>query len=220
MKRALCLIALFIIPQMLSATQVKPPEVEFGVIAPWGGIKDAGVQWVRCGAGCTALDWGAIEIRLDQCRQRGQGDAQGERRHPPDTRLLPEMGVLRPERRERVSAQRPEGLVGFRLPHRQSLQGQNLLLGGLERRGHRLLPRNSRAVHRHAEERIHRREEGRSIVQGRLRWDGRGQSAVPGAGPPATRPSRMTYRPGFWCSRSSPAFPYRMRTSGRYSGSP
>ena len=61
MKRVISIIALLIIPQMLSATTIKSPEVEFGVICPWGGIKDAGVQWVRCGAGCTALDWGAIE---------------------------------------------------------------------------------------------------------------------------------------------------------------
>ena len=33
----------------------------FGVVCPWAGTKDAGVKWIRCGAGCTALDWGAIE---------------------------------------------------------------------------------------------------------------------------------------------------------------
>lgn len=33
----------------------------FGVVCPWAGTKDAGMKWIRCGAGCTALDWGAIE---------------------------------------------------------------------------------------------------------------------------------------------------------------
>ena len=43
------------------ASTPKNPDSPFGVICPWGEIKDAGIEWVRCGAGCTALDWGAIE---------------------------------------------------------------------------------------------------------------------------------------------------------------
>ena len=42
----------------------------FGVVCPWAGTKDAGMKWIRCGAGCTALDWGAIE------KERGVFDWQ------------------------------------------------------------------------------------------------------------------------------------------------
>ena len=40
--------------------EIQNPDSPFGVVCPWTGIGDSGIGWVRCGAGCTALDWGAI----------------------------------------------------------------------------------------------------------------------------------------------------------------
>lgn len=60
-----------IIPFVADAAVVQNPSSPFGVICPWGGIKDAGIKWVRCGAGCTALDWGAVE------KERGVFDWKG-----------------------------------------------------------------------------------------------------------------------------------------------
>jgi hypothetical protein len=61
MKRIIWIIILALLPTLLHGAAFRNPDSPFGVIAPWGGIKDAGIKWVRCGAGCTALDWGAIE---------------------------------------------------------------------------------------------------------------------------------------------------------------
>ena len=55
---ALLLCALLALPTLAA---VQNPDSPFGVICSWAGIKDSGVKWVRCGAGCTALDWGAVE---------------------------------------------------------------------------------------------------------------------------------------------------------------
>ncbi len=44
-----------------AADVVRTSESPFGVICSWPGIKDAGIKWVRAGAGCSALDWGAVE---------------------------------------------------------------------------------------------------------------------------------------------------------------
>ena len=64
MKRV-CLCAILCLamalPCVSHAGAVKNPDSVFGVVCPWGGINEAGIKWVRCGAGCTALDWGAIE---------------------------------------------------------------------------------------------------------------------------------------------------------------
>lgn len=52
------LCALLAVPALAAVTNRDSP---FGVICSWPGIRDAGVKWVRCGAGCSALDWGAVE---------------------------------------------------------------------------------------------------------------------------------------------------------------
>ena len=46
---------------ILSMSPSALSDSPFGVVCPWAGTKDAGIKWIRCGAGCTALDWGAIE---------------------------------------------------------------------------------------------------------------------------------------------------------------
>lgn len=46
---------------ILALSPIAFSDSPFGVVCPWSGTKDAGVKWIRCGAGCTALDWGAIE---------------------------------------------------------------------------------------------------------------------------------------------------------------
>lgn len=39
------------------------PDSSFGVVCPWGGLKEAGIRWVRCGAGATPLgDWPGTEL--------------------------------------------------------------------------------------------------------------------------------------------------------------
>lgn len=85
-------IPLFILALALSATglslgtPVQHPSSPFGVICSWSGIRDAGIKWVRCGAGCSALDWGAIErersvffwndadSEVDNCRKIERAD--------------------------------------------------------------------------------------------------------------------------------------------------
>lgn len=59
LSAALILCALLSAPALSAA--VRNPDSPFGVICSWDRIRDAGVKWVRCGAGCTALDWGAVE---------------------------------------------------------------------------------------------------------------------------------------------------------------
>ena len=74
MKRAirvLSLVCAVCIPQTAPAAVIRNPDSVFGVVCPWAGIKDAGIKWVRCGAGCTALDWGAVE------KERGVFDWKG-----------------------------------------------------------------------------------------------------------------------------------------------
>ncbi len=62
MNRIIVLVPLlvFLLGQSVLANVLRNPKSPFGVICPWEGIEDAGIRWVRCGAGCTALDWGAI----------------------------------------------------------------------------------------------------------------------------------------------------------------
>ena len=55
-----------------SACGAAEPESPFGVVCPWGGLRSAGIRWVRCGAGATALgNWPDTE------RQRGVFDWTG-----------------------------------------------------------------------------------------------------------------------------------------------
>ena len=64
MKSAAFVLAIFMclaVTCACRASAVKNPDSVFGVVCPWAGTKDAGIKWIRCGAGCTALDWGAIE---------------------------------------------------------------------------------------------------------------------------------------------------------------
>ncbi|MDH7480923.1 MAG: glycosyl hydrolase [Armatimonadota bacterium] len=63
MSRLVVLLPLFIMLSQKHCAIADAPQNSnspFGVICSWNGIEDAGIKWVRCGAGCSALDWGAI----------------------------------------------------------------------------------------------------------------------------------------------------------------
>lgn len=46
----------------VASAAVAEAESPFGVVCPWGGLKSAGIRWVRCGAGATALgNWPRTE---------------------------------------------------------------------------------------------------------------------------------------------------------------
>jgi hypothetical protein len=53
-------------PALPSAAQTAGPppfrQSPFGIVCPWGGLKDLGGVWVRCGAGATSLgNWATID---------------------------------------------------------------------------------------------------------------------------------------------------------------
>ncbi|MCL6588666.1 MAG: endo-1,4-beta-xylanase [Firmicutes bacterium] len=63
MSRLVVLFSLFILLSQTYCAIANAPQnlnSPFGIICRWNGIEDAGIKWVRCGAGCSALDWGAI----------------------------------------------------------------------------------------------------------------------------------------------------------------
>lgn len=59
------LIPVFILVLLIATTaQAAAPDWSspFGIVCPWAGLKPAGIDWVRCGAGATALgNWCDIE---------------------------------------------------------------------------------------------------------------------------------------------------------------
>lgn len=59
-------VACFVILALLTAAAAHAAKLDatspFGIVCPWGGLKDAGIDWVRGGAGATGLgNWCEIE---------------------------------------------------------------------------------------------------------------------------------------------------------------
>lgn len=63
----------------------------FGVCNPWEGVKEAGIKWVRCGAGSTALDWNGIQPAPDKMAW-AQADAEVADAESKGLSLLPIIG--------------------------------------------------------------------------------------------------------------------------------
>lgn len=79
----------------LRSAEAKPAAADllspFGVCNPWEGVKEAGIRWVRCGAGSTALDWNTIQPSPDKTIW-AQADAEVADAESKGLSLLPIIG--------------------------------------------------------------------------------------------------------------------------------